>query len=407
MRLRAVAGVLSLLTSVALPAAETGATMDSAISGTTSVQGSLALALDGNSGRFFVAWTDNRDAVAGLDVYGRVLGPDGTPVLPEFPLVTAGRGQAFPALAFDGRGNRFLVAWTDWRDARAVDSDIYGRFMAADGTPEGDAFAIARRRVSQKFPAIAFDPTRQRFLIVWTDRRHGPDEILYARFLSADGGFLGPEFRIVRARGDQRRPSVVFDRIHGRFLVVWWDRRDAAIYAAYVTAPVTSEQAPIKIADRHNPRPTGNLAAAHAPAENRILVVWTREASRPEAGLDVYGILIDSATGSPSGATIPIATGAGREQSAVVEYDPENRRFLVVWLERRRNRQIADIQVYGRFVSADGDVSGAFLLSNPEAIGPKRSPVVAFSPDHREFLVLWEDGRNTDGPNHQIFGRTR
>lgn len=402
-----VAALLALFLAAAAIAATAARAGDFALSQADSVQGTPALAGDTNTGRFLVIWTDNRSKPSGLDIYGRMVAADGALQSPEIPLTEAVRGQAFPALAFDPTGDRFLVVWTDWRNAPTVESDIYGRFVRTDGRPDGAAFPVAQERVSQKFPAVAFDPGGRRYLVVWIDRRHRPYETLYARFLGADGSFIGPDFRVADSVGDQRRPSVVLDPKRGRFLVLWWERQDLAIYARFVADPLVAGTPTITIADSNDPRPAANLAVASAPAEDRFFVVWTREGEADRHGLDVYGLLIDGAFGKAIGGSIPIATGTGREQSAVVGYDPQTRRFLVVWLERHRDTEAVDIRIHGRFVSVEGKLSDAFLLSDPETVGPRRSPALAFSPRSGSFLILWEDGRNGATPSRQIFGRTR
>lgn len=400
----AILTVAMAATAAAVMAAEPG---EFTVSQVPSGQGSPALAGDTDASRFLVVWTDDRSKLSGLDIYGRMVAADGSPLSPEFPLAEADRGQAFPALTFDPTLNRFLVVWTDWRNAPTVESDIYGRFVRSDGRPVGVAFPIAQERVSQKFPAVAFDPSSSRYLVVWIDRRHPPYETLYARFLAADGGFTGPDFRVADSVGDQRRPSVAIDRKRKRFLVVWWERQDSAIYGRFVADPLVAGTPTLTIADTKDPRPAANLAVAAAPAEDRFFVVWTRVGDNESRDLDVYGLLIDGALGKAIDAPIPIATGTGREQSAVVGYDPQSKRFLVVWLERRRNTDAVDIRVHGRFVSVDGGLSEAFILSDLENLGSKRSPTLGFSRQSGRFLVLWEDSRNGAGPGRRIYGRTR
>jgi len=404
---KAPVALLVLFLAATAAGALAAAAEEFAVSQVASGQGSPAVAADPGSGRFLVIWTDDRSKSSGLDIYGRMVAGDGAAMSPDIAVAEADRGQAFPAVAFDPTEDRFLAVWTDWRDAETVESDIYGRFVQADGRPAGAAFPIAQERVSQKFPAIAFDPAGRRYLVVWIDRRHPPYETLYAQFLAADGSFKGPDFRIADSVGDQRQPSVVLDRKRGRFFVVWWERQDSAIYARFVADPLVAGTPTITIADGNDPRPAANLAVASAPDEDRFFVVWTREADNETRGLDVYGLLIDAAHGKAVGAPIPIAAGTGREQSAVVGYDQRERRFLVVWLERRKDREAVHIRIHGRYVSTDGKPSEAFILSDPEGVGLKRSPALAFSTSSGSFLILWEDGRNGARSTRRIYGRTR
>jgi hypothetical protein len=148
---------------------------DFPISHASSLQSRPSLVYNGNLDQFLVTWTDTRNTKmknsSGVDIYGRIVNPKGSPVGGDFPITLGRRGQGNSAIAFDSLNNRYLVVWSDWRNASSVDSDIYGQLLHADGSLFGKEFPIAKRRVSQKQPAVAFDPAHKRFLVVWKDRR--------------------------------------------------------------------------------------------------------------------------------------------------------------------------------------------------------------------------------------------
>lgn len=401
--LRTPGAVAALLLAGGAWFAPVGTAAEFAVTGTASVQGSPMLAADTRGGRFLVTWNDDRNRASGLDIYGRILGADGTPTSPEFAIVEAARGQAFAAPAFDPTRNRFLVVWTDWRNAQTVESDIYGRFVSAQGTPEGDEFPIAQERVSQKFPAVALDPVRGQFLVVWTEQGHIADRIR-GRRVASDGNPVGPAFTLADTGGDQLRPSVVFDPNGDRFLVIWWDSDDATTSASLVDAGADEAEPRVVLADNGDPQPAPLLAAAYAPQDDVFLVAWSVKDVPPEHGADIAAALFDGATVGFGGRALAIAGGPASQQAATVAYDSSRRRFLVVWYERRPNPETPDMRILGRYVSIRGDLSDAFAISEPQASGLRRSPVPAFNPASDSFLVVWEDGRGGDRRTRRIFG---
>ena len=230
-------GIKVVLLAVLLPLSvlatgHTSAQRDFAVSKDESLQSRPTLAYDANHDRFLVTWTDFRNRhTSGVDIYGRLIDSRGQPVGGDFPISGARRGQGTSAVAFDPLHNRYLVVWADWREAKSVDSDIYGRLINADGSPFGDDFAITRRRVSQKQPTVAFDPFHRRFLVIWKDFRGKDVERLYGQFIDPQGALVGNEFAVAQGVGKQDRPSLYYDQKRKRFLVVW---RDIEIGRAHV-----------------------------------------------------------------------------------------------------------------------------------------------------------------------------
>jgi len=373
------------------------------------LQGVPSVAYDSNHDSFLVAWTDFRNRGGSeLDIYARIVDAQGQPKTEDFPVTTAPQGQGFSAVAFDPSNDRYLVAWTDWRHAQAVDSDIYARLVNADGTLHGPAFPIARRRVSQKYPAVAFDPQRGRFLVVWADDRGHKVDKVYGRYVAADGSLPGPEFLLTSQGEDQERPSVVFDPGRGRFWVVWRGTEDGirGIDGIFVASDGGAEGPKIRIAiETEGCLPPSLYATSYAPADDLYLVAWTSGRNYDAQGLDVYGAFLSGADGRLRGPAFSIAAEADYQESASVTYDPKHRRFLVVWYDLRRTPTALDMDIYGRFVSPQGDMSEEFLVSDREAPGIRRFPAVAFSPRQESFLVVWEDGRKDSTSGRYIYGK--
>jgi hypothetical protein len=390
------------------------------------LQGRPSLAHDPNHDRFLATWADLRNKPAtGFDIYGRLVDARGQAVTGDIPISRARGGQAFSAVAFDSRNNRYLVVWVDWRDAVTRDSDIYGQFVNADGTLHGNDFPIAQGRVSQKYPNVAFDPFHNRFLIAWGDDRNGGVEKIYGRFIGAEGDYLGNEFAIATDGGNHDSPTVVFDSTRKRFFLVWRnvsvltpsDQQQKAIYGIFVDPERGPDGASFVIA--HEPQgclPPSLYAASFSPEHDTFFVTWTSGRNYydevwkdgkydRQRGLDVYGAFVKADDGRLPEPAFQIASEVDYQEAASVAFDPNHGRFLVVWYDLRRRPAGRNTDIYGRYVSMKGKLSMEFLISEPGAPDLRRFPAISFSPKSDVFLILWEDGRNREKMRRQIFGK--
>jgi hypothetical protein len=179
---------------------------------------------------FFVAWQDNRNGA--LDIYGTRM-DGGTPNdSAGLPLGTSPTPDYAPDVA--GNNNGFLIAFQ--HDFSSTDPDIYVQrvdragivLTAATGLPIVTALDRQRR------PSVASDGSQ--WLVAFEDESTTGSNVfdISAVRVSSTGVSSGV-FPIVTNGADQLQPSVAF---RGVFLVVWWDRRSGPdfsdIYAARV-----------------------------------------------------------------------------------------------------------------------------------------------------------------------------
>lgn len=392
------------------------------------MQARPAMAYDSNADRFFLAWLDYRHKpTSGLDVFARIVDAAGNGVTQDVPVTRARGSQGWPAVAFDPVNNRFLVVWIDWRDAITIDSDIYGRLFNADGTPYGEEFRItARRRVSQKYPNLAFDPVRQRFLVLWVDDRNEQTDKIYGHFVGADGALQGHEFPVALEGGYQDSPSLIFDSHKDQYLILWRDTQKAtptglekAVWGRLLAGRGQPRGATFRIAlEKAGCTPLSLKTAGFAPGADSYFVTWSGGQRYNEMmpsggghgdrqrGLDVYGAFIDADDGSFRKKRFTIASEIDYQEKSSVSYDPNRDRFLVVWYDLRRAPTNRDSDIYGRYVTPKGAMSEEFLVSEKLASGSRQLPTVAFSPRSDAFLVLWEDERHGGSEKTRIYGAT-
>ncbi len=294
-----------------------------------------------------------------LEALGEGLAAGSTLPLAFAAYGTQGPDDKAPVLAFDPNHNRYLLVYLD----DYASYTIYGLLLNADGTAYNGAppFAIAGPDATPRnLPAVAFDPVRERFLVAWQEGAAGSIDIL-GRMVDANGT-LQPAFPISSAGFDQIAPSVAYDLLHQRFLVVWEDLRSDTAYDIF-----------------------GQL-------------------------VDGNGALVDPDLADQTDLTDPavnfaISTATGSQQDAAVAFDPVTQRFLVVWTD---DRGWPNTQIYGQLVGADGALFGPDVATN-FVIGAFRSnlefaPALANDPLNQRFLVVWADNRN-GATGMDLYGR--
>jgi hypothetical protein len=140
-------------------------------------------------------------------------------------------GGSLPAPAFDVSGSfafdphvvqlggRWLVSWSSKPTHDSPATFIRARFVEADGSMPSVAMLVSTIFYGTEHDvAVKGD----RALLVWQD--YGtPTDAIEGRLLSAAGSFLGPDFTIVDAAGDQMFPTVT-TTAEG-FTTVWVDYR--------------------------------------------------------------------------------------------------------------------------------------------------------------------------------------
>jgi hypothetical protein len=309
-----------------------------------SANGQTAPAVAWNGTHFLVVWVDARPGNRGI--YGARVDGAGTVLDPAGILITTEQFfQTSPAVAWNG--TNFLVVWAGFGGG---ESDIYGARVDGAGTvldPAGIAISTAANY--QTKPKVTWGLTN--FLVVWEDDRTYPDNIYGARVTGA-GSVLDPAgIPISTATGQQLLPAVSFGR--NKFLVVWEDRRSGTedIYGTRVTTGgAVLDPAGISVSTASDIQSEPAVASVNFD----FFVVW--QDRRSGTSYDIYGAGVggDGTVAQPAG--IPISTGTKDETvpELDVRYD-----FLVAWRDLRFGTAYA---IFARRISPNGVLkdSGSF-----------------------------------------------
>jgi len=248
-----------------------------------------AVAADPLSSAFLVVWLDP----ANQRILGRKVYPNGStaPAAVELSDLSPGDDPGNPRLAFDDGRSRYLVVWQDRRAGAGLYHHLYGRFVGADGQPQGaGSFAIDDENVDATIidSDLAYNPDDNQYLVVW----EAYSEIRAQRINAVDGGFVGASIEL-GPDGDNRGTGVAYSRPLGGYMVSWVDYASLDLYARPVWPDGTTGSATAVVT-------TGNLdsprIAAH-PTVPRLLAAvedtgvytvrgrWLRVLSNTAVGL--------------------------------------------------------------------------------------------------------------------------
>ena len=251
---------------------------------------------------YLVVWDDDR--TGNRDIYGQLVGTDGSMVGSDIPISTAGNDQMLVDLA--GSGSVFLAVWQDERwDTN--DASIFGQLVNSNGTLNGDNFCIyeAPGDSGCGYPAVAssgesylvgwqkeyleydkgtinevqvlvmeaagLDPTRP---VVWKD--------ILAQKVSLTGGLVDPTIEVCTEAYHQEQVNITSNG--DNYLIVWQDSRNGnqyyIIYGSIIDDIVVSNDEPVS---------NFGMAITPNPASKNINVSFSMPVSQKIA-LELYNV---------------------------------------------------------------------------------------------------------------------
>jgi len=286
--------------------------------------------------------------------------------------------EVVPAVAYGTGHDEFLAVWQ--HDPVAGPSEILGVRLDRFGSPIA-SFVVSAGPVDRISPAVAYDPQRDRFLVVWSEDYwgDGSDWDLMGRFVPWSGPDPGEgAFTILGTTTSQWSPSVAFSTLSSEYLVVWNElsAAPASIRGIYVDSEgLTGSAFPIA---EHATLNRTNPDVAAESSTDEFLVVFERQYSGPD--LDIAGAVVWQGA---VGAEVEIAGWSDAETSPAVATCPGQYQWVVAW-------QNSESHVYVRFLTGSGVVDGAPIQVSNEYVPSHRAPALACLPGGARYLVLWE-----------------
>ena len=271
-----------------------------------------------------------------------------------------------------------------------------------EGIPSQGEIPISTAEDAQLCPIIAYNSANNEYLVTWYDyRRTGEESDIYAQRVSGANNLLGSNFKIATSSGTDVKevnPFVVYNPTANEYLVVWNEKYGYHnlyyIYAQRVSntgsllgSKITVSSGSVRVRKFHP-------SVAYNPDNKEYLVVWYGQNAEREP-YRIYGQRLSSG-GSLLGSNFAIGEYIGEDNFQYypqVAYNSHNNEYLVVW-EDMRNTVGADI--YAQRVSHSGSLLGSnFYIST--AANAQEAPSVAYNSGDDQYLVTWQDKRNDNG----------
>jgi len=180
------------------------------------------LAYNRHANRYLVVWQQENGTA--YDVIGRQVEGGGAVYGIDLEIgYYAGVSCLNPAVAAiptTPNNTKFLVVW-DMLAISANEHDIYGRFVAEDGTPGNDFWISWANGVVESSPAVVGSEANLQFFAAWRRPQGTMDQPIYGRAISYTGTLLGQEAVFSGVAADL--PALASGP-GGDFLTAWQDQ---------------------------------------------------------------------------------------------------------------------------------------------------------------------------------------
>jgi hypothetical protein len=401
----------------------------------------------------------------------------------------AANEQSQPVIAYDTVNNNYLVVWSDYRSGS--NTDVYGKLCSGSNTGLGAAvptcgaeFPITTVPSNQSQPKVAFDPSTQKFLVIWTDARNAgavlgteiAGSIISGQFVSSAGqlltraGAVGTDVFNISTQNihsfSQSEPDLVFDAPRNKFIAAWLDATDAdqsntspTLTGTTCSNSVTVDYIPIPTSDANmirtieiapsngvlsNPQDVSQLLFTSGGFVNtgsaftaswslqtketkpRIVVSPSGEYFTAWSGINqtvtlnmpytkgspvapattaacVYNAAVFTTTLQDTNVKVKIRKDAGfglfqdftfgvKGTNPTVAVDASTSKLLLAWEEQDPAATAKSIQ--GQLIDFSNFTNYGNQIVVSAGTGDRSSPVAAFDPVNSRYLVAWEDARN-------------
>lgn len=383
---RALIGSCLAAAAAAAPAAAVAPATDATFLATLTDDSGLsvlrpAVAWDERGGRFLVAWSENALGGAGTGsprrAHGRFIGADGVAAGPAFRI---GDGRTGPLVHNDVTGEYGLVV-----------DDLTFRRITRDGVPVEPGVSLTRRSRGAALGSagLAVNGRTGDYLAVHTAIADGGGREVFAQRIAGDGTPAGPEIQV--SQGDATgetpaspdSPAIAWNAVDDGYLVTWSTGSGVVARALAADGTPLGVQRPISGTRPPVFRPPSGPAVVHDPGRDEYLVSWP-------SGTDVVVQRL-TAGGAETGPDDRVVAGVARPTEPTTAEDVA----MAAGLRAAEVLVVAgggpaeDLDVIGVPVAGASAGPAVTVSEGPgEGIDTKRA-AVAYAPGPNRYLVAW------------------
>jgi len=371
------------------------------ISALDNMQYSPAVAYNWKHNEYLVVW-ENVWGGGGHDIYAQRVTDQGELkswfYVPEDSVYTGNRMQ--PDVAYDPVNDRYLVVWIYWDGS---DWNVHGRFILWNGPSASlTEFQICDWGSDQWKPKAAYGRAEEEFLVVWMNAPSGVPTYISGLQVPADGSSFNPAggFAISSGADNRDYPDVAYDRSRNEYLVVWdvVSGTGNDIYGERLRASDLHQYGEFGIAEW--PDYEEHPAVAACSDSDQYLVAWQSHVNPPD-DYDIYVRFIQG-DGTLDSVHRMDATTIG-EVWPDVACNMSEQQYLVVWQQQYSNGS-GPYGVWGQMVSTGKTIGSSFGIVGTFAGLSSGYTTPAIAGGYTNYLTVWEHERY--GTSYQdIHGR--
>jgi hypothetical protein len=186
----------------------------------------------------------------GQDPFAITLGSQGNILSGPACLSAKPTAASHTRIVFNSKRRQYLVTYNDSKNGN---EDIFGIILGEDGTVIKRDFEVSFAEGSQINPYMCYNPTDDTYLVNWEDFRHvkhwkEPSNI-YGALLDGKGNIIVGDIPMIEDHGlddegDQRHNTIAYNRHKNEFLVCWMDGRPSLNNLGIVGRIIKSDGSP-------------------------------------------------------------------------------------------------------------------------------------------------------------------
>jgi len=292
-----------------------------------------------------------------------------------------------PAIAYASTHNEYLVVWETI--LAGGHHAIYGRRVSASGQMYNEFLVYSGANNSLQ-PAVAYDITHDRYLVVWAydSTGDGTDGDIYGRFIPWYGPIDGEAaFGIDVGRTNADKPKLAYSPTSDEYLVVWRELPDVNQQYSIAGGLIYNDKTGYPVAISSGPEARDFPDVTYNLVRNEFVVVWDEDLGRDTMDLDIRAIRLDF-TGAPMPpGEFAVTTSTSNEQHPTVAACYKADEYLFVW--QQQINQSTNENLYGRMMTGSGVLGQTYGVAGTTL--PQRFPRLSCNPSGSEFFLVWHD----------------
>jgi hypothetical protein len=259
----------------------------------------------------------------------------------------------------------------------------------AGGGPVGNVFTVTTENLREVNPAVAYNPDREEYLVVWYNDRSGNDDIRAQR-ISKNGELVGGAFYVAGGSVERRHPDVAYNRQNQEYLVIWEEHTTAVnIVGQRVPETGGTQGGEIDITNHAGPAEARTPKVAYASTDGKWLVVW----SFSPWGNDwsIRGVNVEDDGSVANDFSVSHDPGGQAREVPDLAYNRARNEFLVAWQQWAGS----DYNIHARRVTGGGNPLQPTSIEISPIMGyDYKHPAVVAIPtigSEGQYLVVYED----------------